>query len=142
MMTNYLIAVPIAGLMLGGVLKLAGGAIEPKSGIEIHSLTFTNNPQPSIIQDRTVIAANRLTARWDAYITFESDGETVQTCKGGGWWDYKGGHLMPVIEIDQWTGYEGCWASLPKDIELKGCASYAWGDGQHTFKCSQTFRKQ
>jgi hypothetical protein len=132
------------GVVFGAALKLTGGAIEPDPidpRIIIHSLQFTNDPEPAIRQDRTVTAKKKLTARWDAYISMSEGGQEVRVCQGGGWWDYDGGRKAPVIPIDVWTGVDGCWASLPSSRPLQACAEYKWGDGESTTSCTITFKK-
>ena len=137
--------VVLTGLSFGGVLKLSGKAITPNitpAGITIHSLTFTNDPEPGIIQDRTVDAEKGLLARWDAYISQSANGSEVKMCQGGGWWNYQGGRITPNLSIDKWTGVKGCWASLPIGEPLQACAVYSWGDQTEARACSAKFRKE
>lgn len=145
MISHYTVAVPVLGLVFGGVLRIAGSAIEPDPivpGIEIHSLTFTNSPAPAILQDRTVTAEAKLTARWEAYVSRSIEGQEVKLCEGGGWWDYGGGRRKPAIEINEWVGESTCWQDLPLGVEFQACATYSWGDGETDFACSQKFKKE
>lgn len=137
MYTPYVIGIPfITALGVAG-LQIATETLNPKSGIEIHSLNFTNAPEPSISQNRTVYAKNKIVAQWSA--TIRAEGEFV--CKGGGAWNYPAGTASPIIPIDQWVGEAGCWESLPVDVTLQACAKYEWGDGVFTEACTLGFRK-
>lgn len=137
--SQWAIAVPAAGFLLAGVLRVVGTIIEPASGIEVHSLTFTNDPAPAIVQDRTVHAANSLTAKWTTEVT--AGGKVVDMCAGKGWWDYPAGRKTPVIPFDEWTGSPGCWDALPYGVTLQACAKYTWSDGDFATQCTLGFRK-
>ena len=139
MFTQWGLAVPVSGVALAGLLRVLGSAIAPESGIVVHSLTFTNDPNPAIVQDRTVTAGNALTAEWNAEIRVS--GVAVDDCKGSGFWPYPAGRKTPVIEIDEWTARAGCWDALPEGVTLQACAEYIWGDGQSARQCSLGFRK-
>lgn len=140
--TQWAIAVPAAGVIIGGVMRILGSAIEPEAasaGIVVHSLTFTNDPEPAIYQHRTVTAQNALTARWAAEIRL--NGKPLEYCSGNGTWDYPAGEKTPRIQIDEWVGRDGCWDRLPAGVPLQGCAKYTWGDGQVAAQCTLGFRK-
>lgn len=139
MSIQWVIGVPAAGVVFAGVLKVLGSAIDPQSGIEVHSLTFTNDPAPAIVQDRTVHAANSLTAKWTTEVTV--GGKVIDACSGKGWWDYPAGRKTPIIRIDEWTGRPGCWDALPEGKTIQACAKYIWGDGDFASQCTLGFRK-
>lgn len=138
--TQWVLGVPLLGVVGGGVMRVIGAVIDPAAGIVVHSLEFTTDPFPSIIQDRTVFADNALTARWKASIT--ANGFSIPECSGRGVWDYTAGHHTPKISIDRWVGSENCWVSIPENAILQACAEYTWGDGQTATQCTLSFRKE
>lgn len=137
MHTPYAIGVSFLTFLGVSVINIADTAIAPATGIQVHSLSFTNDPAPMIVQDRTVTADRKLIARWEATITAGG----VEACNGAGVWDYPAGHAAPKLDIDEWTGDAGCWHRLPANVTLQACAKYAWGDGESTEACSLAFRK-
>lgn len=139
MTTQWAVGVPLVGAAIGAALRLLGAAVTPDASIVVHSLTFTNDPQPSIYQHRTVTADNALTARWAAEIRV--NGIAKDYCKGGGTWDYPAGEKNPKFDIDDWVGNVGCWDKLPAGVPLQACAKYTWGDGQVATQCTIGFRK-
>ena len=138
MWSQYILGVPALTAAGLAALKFVTAAVVPVSGIEVHSLTFTNDPRPAIVQDRTVHASSRLVAKWSAQIT--SNGDLI--CVGGDYWPYPAGHETPTIDVDEWVGDSGCWARLPVNVTLQACAKYEWGDGESTAACTIGFRKE
>ncbi|MGB1390304.1 MAG: hypothetical protein ACPG61_15610 [Paracoccaceae bacterium] len=135
--SQYFVGVPFVTAGFLAAMKFVGSLVDPGTAIVIHSLTFTNDPEPAIVQDRTVLAKNALFAGWSAEITANGELE----CEGGGSWSYSAGHKTPTLPIDAWVGERGCWDKLPVDVSLQACATYRWGDGEHTKACALAFRK-
>ena len=139
MLSNSAIGIGFLGFAAGVFMRLVASSLDPDIGIIIHSLTFTNDPRPSIIQDRTVTAQNALTASWYAEIT--ANGVVVPACVGASVLAYPAGHKQPVLPINEWVGNGKCWDALPVGVPLQGCASYTWGDDVSAYQCTLTFRK-
>lgn len=136
--SQWFLGVPVITTLGVGMLQVVTSMVVPPSGIVVNSLTFTNAPTPTIIQDREIKAKNKILAQWSASIV--SDGEEV--CHGSGSWNYPSGSAAIPIEFDEWVGEEGCWNSLPVNVTLQACAKYEWGDGEDTEACSFGFRKE
>lgn len=135
--SQYIIGVPVLATGFLAAMKFFGSLVDPGTGIQINNLTFTNDPVPAIVQDRTVLAKNALYAGWTAEITH--NGQVL--CSGSGSWSYSAGRKTPTLRVDEWVGGAGCWERLPKDVTLQACAKYRWGDGDHAEGCTLGFRK-
>ena len=129
----------LAGALLVFVTAPIVDIVAPRTGIVIHSLTITNDPVVSIVQDRTVTATNALIAEWKTEIT--ANGRRVDACSGSGFWPYSSGRKQPKFTFDEWTDRPGCWNALPTGQSLQACAIYTWGDGEISRQCTLTFRK-
>ena len=127
---------------LSAAFKALGWAVAVTPGIEIHSLSFSADPAPIIIQDRTVSTTAPLVARWEAEIVAVDGGQRRGMCSGSGSWDYSAGHRIAPIPVDDWVGDDGCYdrlLSLPPGTSLQACARYSWGAGEGTSQCSLRF---
>lgn len=138
MATQYVIGVPAAAAVFVAAMNFVGDAIDPGTGITIHSLTFVNDPGPAIVQSRTVSAQNAIFAGWEAKISV--GGKAI--CEGSGSWSYPAGTKAPVIDVDEWVGDVGCWDRLPVGVTMQACSEYKWGDGERTDACTLGFKKE
>lgn len=136
--SQWLLGVPFITTVGVAGLQVLTSMIVPPSGIVINSLTFTNAPQPTIIQDRHIKAKNKILAQWTASIVLDGD----EVCHGSGSWNYPAGDVAVPIEFDRWVGDKGCWNSLPVNVTLQACAKYEWGDGENAEACSFGFMKE
>jgi len=135
--SQYFLGAPFVAAIGLAAMNFVEETIDPGPGIVVHSLIFSNDPTPQIIQDRTVYAQNKIIATWSAKITAAG----AEACDGAGSWGYPAGHKTPAMGVDEWVGESGCWGRLPVDVTLQACAVYEWGDGQRTEACSLGFRK-
>lgn len=135
--SQYFLGAPLLAAIGLGAMNFVEETIDPGPGIVVHSLTFTNDPSPAIVQDRTVYAQSKIIATWVAKITAGG----AEVCEGHGAWPYPAGRKTPTMKIDEWVGESGCWGRLPVDVTLQACAVYEWGDGKKTEACSLGFRK-